>query len=98
MASVLPTTIGCTDAHALVLPVLPTEELHLSLSSLEPKCLRMVILTIILVPLIALLIDHQNHVRFTAAQVIIALIYSSIHPASGRRRILRLGLHTIYTR
>ena len=64
MASVLPTTIGCTDAHASVLPVLPTEELHLSLSSLEPKCLRMVILTIILVPLIALLIDHQNHSKW----------------------------------
>ena len=27
MASVLPTTIGCTDAHASVLLVLPTEEL-----------------------------------------------------------------------
>ena len=25
-ASDLPTTIGCTDAHASVLPVLPTEE------------------------------------------------------------------------
>ena len=80
--------------------------LRLFTSSLGSNSLRMVILTIILVPLIALLIDHQNHskwhkwchVRFTAAQVIIALIYSSIHPASGRRRILRLGLHTIYTR
>ena len=32
-----------------------------SLSSLEPKSLRMVILTIILIPLIALSFDHQNH-------------------------------------
>ena len=57
MASVLPTTIGCTDAHASVLPVLLTEEL-------EPKSLRMVILTIILVPLIALSFDHQNHSKW----------------------------------
>ena len=78
MASVLPTTTGCTDAHVSVLPVLWTEELSgrspetregrlkrnprrggpsglatpifsFSLSSLEPKSLRMVILTIILV-------------------------------------------------
>ena len=35
-----------------------------SLSSLEPKSLRMVILTIILVPLIALSIDHQNHSKW----------------------------------
>src|SRR6185312_16404815 len=27
IASILPTTIGCTDAHASVLPVLSTEEL-----------------------------------------------------------------------
>ena len=35
-----------------------------SLSSLEPKSLRMVILTIILVPLIALSFDHQNHSKW----------------------------------
>ena len=35
-----------------------------SLSSLEPKNLRMVILTIILDPLIALSFDHQNHLKW----------------------------------
>ena len=35
-----------------------------SLSSLEPKSLRMVILIIILVPLIALSLDHQNHSKW----------------------------------
>ena len=70
MASVLPTTIGCTGVHASVLPVLRTEELSgltlaiFSLSSLEPKSLRMIILTIILVSLIALSIDHQNHSKW----------------------------------
>ena len=35
-----------------------------SLSSLEPKSLRMIILTIILVLLIALTFDHQNHSKW----------------------------------
>ena len=35
-----------------------------SLSSLEPKSLRMIILTIILVSLIALSFDHQNHSKW----------------------------------
>ena len=67
MASVLPTTIGCTDAHASVLPVLPTEELSglilpiFSLSSLEPKSLRMVILTIILVQVLCCLYQSPKH-------------------------------------
>ena len=38
--------------------------LRFSLSSLEPKILRMIILTIILVPLIALSFDHQNHSKW----------------------------------
>ena len=35
-----------------------------SLSSLEPKILRMIILTIILVSLIVLSFDHQNHSKW----------------------------------
>ena len=121
MASVLPTTIGCTDAHASVLPVLLTEELSgrcpetreernprrggpsglatpifsFSLSSFEPKSLRMIILTIILVPLIALSFDHQNHskwhkwchVRFTCVFIPLDINIRSFF--KNKRNILR---------
>ena len=43
---------------------LATPIFSISLSSLEPKSLRIVILTIILVPLIALSFDHQNHSKW----------------------------------
>src|SRR6185312_10309449 len=49
MASVLPTTIGCSDAHGIGSSGLATPIFSFSLSSLEPKSLRVIILTIILV-------------------------------------------------
>src|SRR6185503_3180870 len=52
---------GAPDPKSFQGAALRPAYLLLSLSSLEPKRLRMVILIIILVPLIVLSFDHQNH-------------------------------------